>query len=700
MSWEVWTMKSKTSFFDLTLLKKNISRFAPGWGILLVMLFLVFPLSALRDVYYGDGEYYLNDIANAGTLISAFSAIFFAAPIFRYLHNPRSAYMMHAFPMTRTCLFLTNLISGLLFFLVPALVIFLANLCVFGLHSLDGGISMHLFWLIKWTMEYLFFYGLAVFCMFLSGSQFISILSYVALNIVFVAIPWVFLQVFDAFVFGFDSSAPSWLMYLCPLAAMLEKGQYLDLLPLAVYACIGLGLMVLSWWFYQKRHVERAGDAMVFPWAQHLFRLIFTFCVGLYFGMAFATAHEDYFLPLSIIGLFMGWFGSTMMLERTVKVFKLKKVWLGYGIFVAILVVSVTAMRYDVLSFQTRIPETEQIESVDVWTYDYEYSVGLRGSDKITLTEQDQIELVRQVHRECLRYRENEVGDIRLFGHDNYGIHIEYKLKNGSTLRRSYPRFDEIGDEFWKLYSDGRVAGPWYEDLLKDGVYSGTLESFSSYGEYGYPYSYNCRNGEALRAAVVADAKAGQLPVDTRNWYLFDNNYSDSHYELTLRCKGGDMIIRLPETATETLALFEPKRLAELNDWDISLDAERSQLIDSEIHGDQVYLTYKLTFNNGSGSYRYGRLSARFPEDAGTTLREDESLPGYLVSDLSDRDEEYPTDRTPVSIVSLEPGQTELEVMFTGRCVGDTQQKDFPLPELRLYHIDGYDDEDIIIPIQ
>ena len=45
MSWEVWTMKSRISFCDKTVLRKDILRFAPLWGIyfvggLLVMLTL------------------------------------------------------------------------------------------------------------------------------------------------------------------------------------------------------------------------------------------------------------------------------------------------------------------------------------------------------------------------------------------------------------------------------------------------------------------------------------------------------------------------------------------------------------------------------------------------------------------------------------------------------------------------------------
>ena len=559
MSWEVWTMKSKTSFFDWNLLKKNITRFAPAWGILLVMLLLAFPVSALREVkeYWGV-QSYLSTLREAGPLISAFSALLFASILFRYLHNARAAYMMHAFPMTRTCLFVTNLVSGLLFFLAPVLVTALANQIVF---LVNGVSALNLGWVGRWCLEYLFFYGLAVFCMFLSGSQFISGLSYAALNFVCLLIPLVFFALARWFVYGLNSSTPDWLMYLSPLVTMIAD-EY-TIVPLGIYAGIGVVLMGLAWLFYQKRHVERAGDAMVFPWAEQLFRLVFTFCVGLYLGMGFASIHADYFLPISMIGLFIGWFGATMVLRRTAKVFKLKKVWLGYGLFVLALLLTVGAMWYDVLGWQRRIPDADEVVSVKIWSYD-PYREGHTDnalySDLIVLTEPDQIESVRQLHSGFLAKRENRIGaGNALYDGMMDEFHIEYQLADGTTLHRCYGQITEVDYErIDQLYTDGRVAGPWYEERLPKQIDFGWIDIYN-----GYDYEntkYSCFDGNALRAALVADAAAGRLPVQT--YYVrfgYKSKYDDVEMlTLMINSSGSDMTsLRIPTTATETLKLFD-----------------------------------------------------------------------------------------------------------------------------------------------
>ncbi len=557
MSWEVWTMKSKTSFFDWNLLKKNITRFAPAWGILLVMLLLAFPVSALREVkdYWGV-QRYLSTLREAGPLISAFSALLFASILFRYLHNSRAAYMMHAFPMTRTCLFVTNLVSGLLFFLVPMLVIGLSNRLIFLVNGVSGP---NLEWMARWTLEYLFFYGLAVFCMFLSGSQFISGLSYAALNFVCSLIPLVFFALARWFVYGLDSSVPDWLVFLSPLLWMLSDGY--DFGILLLYAGIGMVLMGLAWLFYQKRHVERAGDAMVFPWAEQLFRLVFTFCVGLYLGMGFASIHADYFLPISMIGLFIGWFGATMVLRRTAKVFKDKKTWLGYGLFVLALLLTVGAMRYDVLGWQRRLPDADEVVSVKIWSYDpyvEGYTDNELFSDLIVLTEPDQIESVRQLHSGFLAKRDNRIGAGDMFDGMMDEFHIEYQLADGTTLQRCYGQITEVDFErIDQLYTDGRVAGPWYEERLPKQISLGWI---SIYSAYGYDFTtYSCLDGNALRAALVADAAAGRLPVPTYARLRYGYNYSDGEMlTLMLDTSGSDTTsLRIPTTATETLKLFD-----------------------------------------------------------------------------------------------------------------------------------------------
>lgn len=706
MSWEVWTMKSKMSFFDLTLLKKNISRFAPAWGITMVMALLVFPVSALMDVNsdYG-GERFLTNMAEMGPIIAFFSAIGFAALLFKYLHNPRSAYMIHAFPMTRTCLFLTNLVSGLLFFLIPVLLIFLANLGVFAVNGVFDCGSLHWTWLGKWILEYLFFYGLAVFCMFLSGSQFISGLSYAALNFIFLAIPVIFFQLVERYVNGFDISTPDWIMYLSPIVTMLREGEYATFALLAVYACVGVGLMGLGWWFYQQRHVERAGDAMVFPWAQHLFRLIFTFCFGLYFGLVFAAIHgiSSYFLPFSIIGLFIGWFGSTMMLERTVKVFKLKKIWLGYGIFVAALLLTVAAMRFDILGFQRRVPETAEVKSVEITTNArFEWNL----STTIELTDPADIEVVRGFHARAAQNRQE--ADWRPFGGgfwDTYGhVQICYHLQNGGTLRREYRVELDETEKLAALYARPEVAAAWYAENLPEKYDDVVLEC----GTYYDTREFRCTDFGALREAILADAAAGRLPVINNLNYdqlIFAvESYNDNGMELTLVFRNRDeehdmdvtrLQLSIPETATQTLAVFGISSLTELEDKkDITLTWDLSQFSDYQIRGNQVFRTCTLALENASATTQYGKISACFPDAVGTLVSEDR-LPGLLVSE---GEALVPMEYLEPSVLDLASGKSELHLVFVGTYTGGTQESPLLTPELYWTPLDS--DEEIKIRIQ
>ena len=691
-------MKSKMSCCYSTLRKKNISCFAPAWGIFLVLLLLTVPLNALGNAdkrYTEQAISFLEDLADSGPIVAAFSAIMFAALLFRYLHNTQAAYMMHAFPMTRTCLFLTNLTSGLLFFLVPVLVTFLANLGAFAVNRVSGCGNYQWAWLGKWTLEYLFFYGLAVFCMFLSGGQFISILSYAALNFVFLLIPLVSLEVIDMFFNGFDKRIPDWMTYLSPVVGMMTHYKASFGL-LAVYAGVGVVLIGLAWLFYRQRHVERAGDAMVFSWAQHLFRLVFTFCVGLYFGMVFTSIYDEGFLLFTLIGLFLGWFGSTMLLERTVKVFKLKKAWLGYGIFAAVLLLSVGALKYDVLGWQRRVPETEEIISVEISTNGrYEWN----GKTTIELTEPSDIDVVRDVHARAVQDWDDYGG--RLFSEDYGRLRICYRLKNGITLHRAYYIRDGR-EKIAALYASPSSATAWYEKNLPEKCDSVTLVCSFDGGRYSRELV--CKDYSAVRKAILADAAAGRLPVMNNLYYDADTGLPANGVEMNLLFKTKNAYyemdetvfqLSVPGTAAKTLALFGINSLEDLEDRNISADAEQSWFSDYEIRGNRVYLTCKLTLRNESGIYQHGRLWASFPKDVGTLMQE-ERLPGYLISEVG---EELPTDQTPTSIIDLDFGENEIQVVFVGTYAGGTQKNDRCLPELYWYPFES-ENEEIIIPIQ
>lgn len=590
MSWEVWTMKSKMSFFDATLLKKNISRFAPAWGLLTLVLFLSMPLPLMQRLGHvelamrgANARDLLEAMADMGIIYSFGAAAIFAALVFKYLHKTQSAYMMHAFPMTRSCHFVTNAVSGLLFWVVPALFITLINLTVlaaFGVTSCTG-----LAWAAfgKWLLAFLCFYGIAVFTMHISGRTVIAILSYCALNFIFLLIPLLVLLLVDFYFVGFDYSVPETILRLCPIVTMLRDGSGEPTVAMLIsYAVLGLVLLVLAWVHYRFRQVERAGDPMVFQWARIAFRVVFTLCCALGFGWILAAffglldaGRNGVFLPYALIGCFLGWFSSSMMLERTVKVFRNKKVWLGFAVFAAVLALAVLGLKYDLLGLQRRVPETAQVESVEIWTagnYDSP------NTDCISLTEAEQIDVVRAFHQKALEDPNNQSGARRSVFDGGYydSLHVCYHLSGGGTLQRVYRVPEREYKALAQLYADPEIAAAWYEKALPEKFSRVTLDGMEEYevDQYGNE-TYGtreraCKDPAALREAVLADAGAGRLPVVnflTRNVILqTEGSYYQIRNELYLYFDNGVwpdgtkysyMSIPIASTAVETLALFE-----------------------------------------------------------------------------------------------------------------------------------------------
>lgn len=601
MSWEVWTMKLKMSFFDWTLLKKNISRFAPAWGLALLVMILALPAGLLHElskielseIWMGTKREiveivteYFKENAAFGPIFSFFAAGLFAALLFHYLHKPRAAYMMHAFPMTRTCLFVTNTVSGLLFWLVPALATGLLTHLVLLANGISGcgGLLWEL--LGRWFLQYLCLYGIAVFAMVLAGNTIIALLSCAALNGVFALLPLLTLELVKTYCYGLDVTvAVDSLAYLAPIVAMIGRTETGILW---IYAAVGLVLLVLAWLHYRRRHIERAGDAMAYGWARVAFRLVFTYTCTLGIGFFLAEFFDSMsnpsldFLFYALIGCVIGWFASSMMVERTVKVFRKRAVWLGFAVWAVLLMGTVLGLRYDVLGSRGRVPEAEQVASVEIWTNKYYYSSLRDSRDCVTLTDTADVNTIRTLQQNAVESWEN--------GTDEDGmrntVHICYRLKNGGTLRRVYDRISvEDCKAVAAIYRRPGLAVEFYDRILPERITSAELENAEM--EYDEEYGWyrtilDCTQPKALRGAMLADAAAGRLPIlndftitcwdcsdvqapdsDDENrdleempgrliiYYLVDSSNND------FREDGVVWFPEFPLTATETRALFK-----------------------------------------------------------------------------------------------------------------------------------------------
>lgn len=131
-------MRSKTSCFNGTLLRKDLGRFWPLWCAYLAVWLVAVPLNQFLTLFGTSIRYYtpiqLVDVAVSNLLdmgtefgmwMGLISGCFFAMALFSYLCSARSVGMMHSFPIRREGLFFTHYLAGC--------IVFLSSLVITGL---------------------------------------------------------------------------------------------------------------------------------------------------------------------------------------------------------------------------------------------------------------------------------------------------------------------------------------------------------------------------------------------------------------------------------------------------------------------------------------------------------------------------------------------------------------------------------------
>lgn len=434
-------MKSRTSFFNLTVLRKNITRFAPAWalyGVVLVMFMLL--LTDLdRGIRYADSMIYT---IPPFAVINFFYALLCGQLLFGDLYNSRMCNALHAMPLRREGWFLTNIVSGLLFSLIPNLVITLISLPLVG-----GLVSVPLLWLAAVTLQYLFFFGTAVLSAYCVGNRFAMALVYIILNGFSLILFWLTTSIYEPYLYGVQIQADIFYTF-CPVVKMAGNFRYIGLSYtysygnvynfsmemddgwgyLGVCAALGIGCMILALAAYRRRNLESAGDFVAIRWLGPVFLVLYTLCGGACchgFFALFLGDNGDIFL---LLGFAIGFFTGLMLLHRTVRVFR-KKTVLGFGAFLLAFFLSFLAAQTDALGITRWVPKAEQVKGVALTTGGSYYY----NDYAHPLTDKEMIEDVLMIHRHAVENRDagdNGEPDVRLF--------ITYYMNDGTEHDREY----------------------------------------------------------------------------------------------------------------------------------------------------------------------------------------------------------------------------------------------------------------------
>ena len=522
-------MKSKTSSFNLTVFKKDLTRFAPAWGGCLIFMGLA--LISMANEYHAYFRLQtVLDCITAFSWVNMIYAALVAQLLFGDLFNARMCNALHALPLRRESWFATHTAAGLAFSLIPNVIITLAALPVLRLGS--GSVALF-WWLLAAQLQYLFFFGTAVLCMMLTGNRFGQTVFYIIIQFGAVMIFWLMGAVYQPFLHGVQFSEEPFLRF-SPLATLSSgrhdmliidferienaAGELENYIIYGVQAgngwgylviCAGLGILALlaALALYRKRKLECAGDFVAFSAMEPVVTVIVTVFAGSVFHL-FADAFGMNLRSVMLgTGMVVGFFICRMLLERTTRVFR-KKAFLFCGTIVAVFGLTVLLTFLDPAGITRYVPAAEDVESV---TVGQSYSLHSYNGFPYTATEPEEIAALQQVHQLGIAKQSNVQPGGTEEVYSPYELRIEYKLKNGKVVNRFYtvqPQ-SEAGQimKGFLTRTDCVIGIP--ESRLPDAA--AYLRTLYTPGRDGKEPDLSGLDIEGLFDAIAADCRAGNM---------------------------------------------------------------------------------------------------------------------------------------------------------------------------------------------
>lgn len=472
-------MKSSTrsseqfrGWFNLTLFKKNVTRFWPIWGIYTAILAFLLPVELLLELSdYGLRGNRVTSIQNFAAMSMPAIGLLFGAMVamalFSYLMNSRSVQLLHSLPIRREGLFLTNWLSGLAFFLVPNLVIFLLSALIEAGAGVQDFTGLCL-WLTTATVCPMFFFCLALCIAMFTGHILALPVFYGILNALVIGLCLLMDFAGDLLLYNYDggmlvsSDFARWCTPIYQLYHMLASGSdgitTGNVFGVACY-CIVLGAVFtfIALGVYRLRQLERAGDVITVGWLRPVFQMGLGVCVGLLFGLVlysnfFRSFGVGIYILLVALCAAIGAFAGQMLLKKTLRVFA--DGWRSCLALSLVMAAALWGVRSDLLGFQRWVPDPAKVQSVEfrgVRTYPDDDGRYL----ELEFTQPEDIERIVELHK--------------ALNADLPTLRANKEHRSGIYYWDSKGQYELASDQYLRIYytmADGSVVSRWYDPAI------------------------------------------------------------------------------------------------------------------------------------------------------------------------------------------------------------------------------------------
>ncbi len=535
-------MKSKTSCFNWTIFKKNVTHYWPIWMLYLAYLLMTMPVTVwqMSTVEYSKEIDKLSRMYNVMQtvvrgeifpyptfIISAVAAL----AVFSYLYSAKSANMIHALPVNRLELYITNYLSGLAFLIIPQIIAFLATVIVCLMNEITC--IQYLFYGTLAQMGTAFFaYSLAVFVAMFTGQTFAMPFYFVIVNYLYVGCMYLVSEIIVLLTYGVVNAwNPGKSCILSPLyylgnnlrcetvydeatntvTGVQIHGMYL----VGIYAVAAAVLIAAAYQLYKRRQIETSGDWVSISIVKPVFRWGAALCGGVLLAIAFtslvSSACSVSIYPcvlffMAVMG-FLCFFAAEMLLEKNFRVFKKRRLleWVG---FTAAAMCFITMFELDVFGIEKRIPAEDEIEAAFV---NMDYPLQVAPEDIPTLL---------AMHEQTVEHKK-EYQQSEKQGEGFYYTTFRYYLKDGTMLERRYPLpvaeqyiTDETTPTGWILTLECRpenlMQNMFGVDYGENDYVSGQIDLYNEQGDVNN-YGLDKEELSRILSALEQDVREGHF---------------------------------------------------------------------------------------------------------------------------------------------------------------------------------------------
>ncbi len=432
--------------------------------------------------------------------------------MFAYLHSRQKVDFYHSLPVSRTRLFYSNFVTGIvcavpMYFIMLAITLVCVNAMGFS-EALSA--SLILGAVLDHMVCFLIIYALTVLTTVVCGNTIITLLLWLWVMFSPMLIKGIQIGLYSLFYTTFQETAQDevWLYRLSPIVHyFLFDGTGMDNsskpgagIPLLItYAVIAVLATLLACWLFRIRKSERAGMALAFEPMKLPVKVYMCAVIGVVAALMLqAVGGAFWFWPGLVLGVVL-----FHMVVEIIYAFDFKAILskpIEMGIILAAVAAVVFALKMDITGFDKWIPSENSIESVDIDDSGY-----ISNSVQAVITDPEMINAVRRIAElgveedqkranipqvysmEVSETVPSEASEVPEYQH----IAIRYMLSGGRLKARAYdiPYTDELKELFVKITGNAEFKrAKWDVFEYEKEMNERESEGFSTYNKFTEPH--------------------------------------------------------------------------------------------------------------------------------------------------------------------------------------------------------------------